>query len=557
MKPSPLLLVPALLLSCAANAADAPSTVAVATAPQESVDSLLLQGRAKLDVGDAAGALPLFEQAAQLEKDSLRTRMWVLRAWMDLGRTNDAYNAIDALAKTNQGLELDYLYGMAFATDAKRGIENGQAGPMTGTKIEDALQFLGKVAAKDAARFPDALAMLCWAAWETRKLDEGRTAAETFLRVASPAQKSNAAYQLGRFALAQFQRDQGDEAKKAAAEGHAEAAKVAFGLATSALDGKSEPAARALLARVSIDLGHLAVWKKDLDGAVAAYGKGLGLDPTLGNYAQLLNALGQEKFLAALELGEQEFVRTWGADNQADATLLWWLGWVRLQQKQYEPAEQAFTRCVAKFPEYVNSWFYVAVCRFSRQDQSGAVEALEKHQKLNAADLTATMQQNLAFNLPMVDALIGFCAGKNPPRNLDAAALSEIQAAAKPDEVRYWNNAGLFYRDGGEPLGRSKDEAKQKQAKELWDKAYVCYSKALELAPDDPSILNDTAVMLHYYLDRDLDKAKTMYQRANQRAKELLDKGGLKPDLIELYQTALRDSGNNLKKLEAGIKTNG
>ena len=48
-----------------------------------------------------------------------------------------------------------------------------------------------------------------------------------------------------------------------------------------------------------------------------------------------------------------------------------------------------------------------------------------------------------------------------------------------------------------------------------------------------------------------------MYQRANQRAKELLDKGGLKPDLIELYQTALRDSGNNLKKLEAGIKTNG
>ena len=66
-------------------------------------------------------------------------------------------------------------------------------------------------------------------------------------------------------------------------------------------------------------------------------------------------------------------MRTWGADNQADATLLWWLGWVRLQQKQYEPAEQAFTRCVAKFPEYVNSWFYVAVCRFSRQDQSGAV----------------------------------------------------------------------------------------------------------------------------------------------------------------------------------------
>ncbi|MBK7875786.1 MAG: tetratricopeptide repeat protein [Planctomycetes bacterium] len=572
MKLSPTFLVPALLLSCATDAVatprastNAPSAerapsamvAAAATAAQDTVDALLLKGREKLAAGDAAGAQVLFDQAAAQEKDSLRTRMWVLRAWMDQGRVNDAYNAIDALAKTNQGVEIDYLYGMAFATDAKRGIESGQAGPMTGTKIEDAFQFLAGVAKKDAARFPDALAMLCWAAWESQKLDDGRAAAETFSRVAPPALKSAAAYQLGRFALAQFQRDQADEAKKDVAEQHWNAAKAAFGLATTELEGKSDPASRALLARVSIDLGHVHVWKKDVDAAVAAYGKGVGLDPTLANYPQLLSSLGAEKLLAALDVAEADLVKLWGAENQADATLLWWLGWSRLQQKQYEPAEQAFTRAVAKFEGYVNSWFYVAVCRFSRQDLGGAVEAIQKHQKLNAADLTATIQQNLAFNLPMLDALVGFCAEKNPPRNLDAGLLSEAQAAAKPDDVRYWNNAGLFYRDAGEPLGRSKDEEKKKQAMALWEKAYSCYSQALDLAKDDPAILNDTAVMLHYYLDRDLDKAKVMYQRSNQRAKELLEKGGLKPEQKDLYEVALRDSGNNLKKLEAGIKTNG
>lgn len=552
MKTSRLvLLLPLLFLPAASEACATTAIVA-----QETVDGLILKGRAKLDLGDAAGAQALFDQAAQMEPGTLRTRMWVIRAWMDQGRVNDAYNAIDELAKTNKGVEIDYLYGMAFATDAKRGIETNQAGPMTGEKIQDALNYLGTVAKTSPAQFPDALAMLCWAAWESQRLEDGRAAAEKYLHVAPPAQRAAAAFQLGRFALAQFQRDQADETKKVLADQHWEAAKVAFGLARADLDGKSEPAARALLARVSIDTGHLHVWKKDLDAAVAQYGKGLGLDPTLANYPQMLSSLGQEKLLAALELGEAEFVRLWGADNAADATLLWWLGWARLQQKQYETAETAFASSVKKFPSYTNCWFYVAVCRFSRQDRGGAVEAVKKHFELNAADLAAAIQQNPAYNLAMLDSLVGFCAEKEPPRNLDAAVLSEAQALAKPDEVRYWNNAGLFYRDGGEPLGRSKDEAKKKQAMALFEKAYECYSKALELQPGDPSILNDTAVMLHYYLDRDLERAKELYKRANQRAKELLAKGGLEPEMKKLYETAETDSGNNLRKLEAGIKTN-
>ena len=63
--------------------------------------------------------------------------------------------------------------------------------------------------------------------------------------------------------------------------------------------------------------------------------------------------------------------------------------------------------------------------------------------------------------------------------------------------------------------------------------------------------------MLHYYLDRDLERAKALYTKAAERAQALLEKKGLSAADRELYSTALRDSKNNLAKLEKGIKTQG
>ena len=61
------------------------------------VTDLIERGRTLLDSGDPAQAQPLFEEAARAEGDSLRTRMWVLRSWMDQGRNNDTLDALDAL----------------------------------------------------------------------------------------------------------------------------------------------------------------------------------------------------------------------------------------------------------------------------------------------------------------------------------------------------------------------------------------------------------------------------------------------------------------------------
>ena len=219
MKPSPMLCALfSLLAACATPSASANTARPASTTRQASaasVDALLAKGRALLDAGDGAAAQAAFDQAAALDP-SIKTRVWVLRSWLAQGRVNDTYNAVDELAKTTKGVEIDYLYGMAFAIDAKRGIETNQAGPMTGTKIEDALQYLGIVMKTDVARFPDATLMVCWAAWESQRYDIGQAAAEKAVLVLPTNPESH--YHLGRFALAAFQRDQADAAKKDAAE---------------------------------------------------------------------------------------------------------------------------------------------------------------------------------------------------------------------------------------------------------------------------------------------------------------------------------------------------
>jgi hypothetical protein len=63
--------------------------------------------------------------------------------------------------------------------------------------------------------------------------------------------------------------------------------------------------------------------------------------------------------------------------------------------------------------------------------------------------------------------------------------------------------------------------------------------------------------MLHYCLDREPERAKALYQKSFERAQALLERKDLSQADRELYQIALRDSKNNLAKLEKGIKTQG
>ena len=522
-------------------------------ANEDSIEDLLARGRASLAAGRAAEAQALFEQAAAKDSNSLRTRAWVIRSWMQQGRINDALDETDKLSTAGEkGPAIDYLYGMAFALKAREYIVQGVQGGIIDMSFADAVKYLASATEADPVLYQDAFSLLAEAAWHMQKLDVARAAAEKAL--ALQPKNATAALMLGKVALSQFVVANGDEGRKAEADAHWEAARAAFEKAAANLGNPTAPGEQTLLAQIHVQQGFTFGWKQKTDEAAREYGAALGFDPMEVDFGQVLGQLGAEKFLAALEDGAQNYEKRFGAASAGDALLRWWLGYARFTQKQYAKADEAFANAVKKSPAFFNSWFYMGLARYQQQDYEGAVAALRRNFDENASDLVASIGSNRDVNLSILDFLIGWCASKT--RNLEAAVLSEIQAAVVPEHAPYWNNVGLFYRDAGDAL-KASDRAEDKQlAASHFDKAYKAYSSALALAPEDPSLLNDTAVMLHYYFHRELDRAREMYKKATERAQTELAKPDLAPDLRKLYTTALRDSKDNLAKLDKGILEN-
>ncbi len=123
---------------------------------------------------------------------------------------------------------------------------------------------------------------------------------------------------------------------------------------------------------------------------------------------------------------------------------------------------------------------------------------------------------------------------------LHGIILLRYATNAAPTNGDAWNNLALYYRDTNQA-----------------ERSRAAYHKALELSPNDPQLMNDYAVIYHYYLQSDDDKARDLYTRAIARAQEMLKSGSVPKSDVERIKTALRDAQNNLKKLDAGSRKNG
>lgn len=512
----------------------------------ESTEQLITKGRALLAEGRPAEAQAVFETAEAQDGATLRTRMWTLRSWLPQGRVNDALDQIDKLDRAGtKGPEMEYLYGMAFAFKAKGYVEERVNGGVIDMAFTDAVTFLEKAVKADPVRFADAFAPLAESAWYARNLPLARTAADKACEVAPT--DPEAFLLLGRVAIAQFVAASGVEAEKVAAEKHWDAACAANLRAATLLATRATPTTKARSAVPHVELARAFGWKKKGDEAAREYGLALGFDPSAVDFMEVKGALEGAQFLAALEAGARNYVRNWGVDDPGDATIQWWLGYAQLDQKQYEAAEATFTATVKKRPDYLNSWFYIAQARYQQRKYAEAIEALRTNFTTDPVDLVRSIDANRAYNVPILDYLIGWCASKQ--RNVDAAFLSEIEVALAPEHAPYWNNLGLFYRDAGDQLVRSKKDEDKARAKELWEKALVAYERAVTLSPEDPNYLNDLAVVLDYNLNRDLERAKGLYEKALARATAELARQDLAPEDREIRKIAARDSKNNLEKL--------
>ena len=515
----------------------------------QSVDQLLKDGRARLDEGKLPEALSLFEAAEKLDP-TIKTRQWVLRTWIAQARVNDALDQIDALAKHGaQGPAVDYLYGMAFAQKAKGYIAEGVSGGIVAMAFTDAVEFLKSATKAEPELYGDAFLPLAESAWYSQDLETARAAAEK--AVAARPKDGDAAAMLGRVAFSQYASLREDKQRAPDAEAAWTAARDAFTRAAELYGATPDAASRAKGADASMQIGWLHVWKAQGDEATQRFGTAIGLDPAAVDFGRLRESLTGEQFVTALEEGGKLYETVHGKDTTGDALLQWWLGYGRYGVKRYEESEAAFTRAVTKWPAFTNSWYYIALSRYFRQDYDGTIAALRTHYGLSADDAVASIRSNEEENLRILDYLIGMKASK--AANLDAAFLSELETLVVPDRAAYWNNLGLFLRDEAEARQqrqRSMSPEEHKQVMDLHERAYSAYRKALELAPEDPNYLNDAAVMLHYNLDRDLDQARAWYVKAAERATAELARKDLPSDLRTLRQTALTDATNNLAKLD-------
>ena len=278
-------------------------------------------------------------------------------------------------------------------------------------------------------------------------------------------------------------------------------------------------------------------WLGQNGEAIRTYERGVINNPTEtaihDAYINWMCDLGQEDALVG---GYRRFVR-----EKPNATVLrWYQGRAiyaranRLRREGnfqgaiaiYQKSRDVFAEYLALTPKHrgtINQW--QALCDLSMARcaaDNGDLKNAEKH-LLSAGETSPKATEYVDGKPQLVDTYGNHFTGaafaihqaltESPDKALERT-LSFNEAIVKrfPDQWGFvYNNAGLAARDLGVKLASLGDEP---AAKELWERSYQHYVKAVELSPTDARIVNDCGLMLIYYLNRDLDNARQLCERA-------------------------------------------
>jgi tetratricopeptide (TPR) repeat protein len=545
-------LVPALLAACAA-----PSRT----------ETLLDEGRRQLAAGELEAARASFEAAAALDTGP-EARVWVVRSWIAEGRIEEALAACDELKEAGADpADLDYLYGLAFHASALREAAAGGSAYTQG-EFEDAARFLSAATEADPERYGDAYFALAEAAWYAADLS---TASEAAARAVERRPTDMGTLLLrGRVAFSRYSAARAADAAAPELDGLWEEARAAFEAAVDAgAAGAGAERTQYELALAHGQLANLHLWREDQEAAALAFGEALAWDPRALDFNQVREALGGERF-AALVLGaREEFAARHppdgpsgpdgdGATHPGASLLTWWAAFGAFGQGQMAEAEALFLEAVEENPDYVNCWYYIFRTAYGQRAYEQSLIALRTHAAQNQAELLGLLAGDRELNLRILEFLVGWLIDlEEQPRERfrEAALVAELTTLVAPAEPRYWNNLGLFLRDHGDQLKLARPAPEPAELEPLWESAYAAYQRALELAPDHPAYLNDTAVMLHYYLKRESERAEAMYARAIERADEELASASLPAADRDWFETVKEDATGNLEKLRRGDST--
>lgn len=291
-------------------------------------------------------------------------------------------------------------------------------------------------------------------------------------------------------------------------------------------------------AEASMRIASIHQWLGQDHAAVTELERGIRSSPADGAvhdaYIGLLWSIGQAD---ALTGAYARFVR----EMPGQPMIVWFQAYVhethgdRLRQQgnfqgaanAYEKAHRLYGECKVTMPHFTDD----ARKRVARCDlaiasvavEMGDARTAEAHvlAAIDASPATVAYDENGApgvqdnFRVHFTAAVFAVhrCLAESGTEALARTlAFNEAVLAKCPDRFGFvHNNAGLAARDLGVQKANAGDDA---AARELWERAYHHYEKAVGLLPDDARTANDCALMLVYHLHRDLPRARELFDRA-------------------------------------------
>ncbi len=289
-------------------------------------------------------------------------------------------------------------------------------------------------------------------------------------------------------------------------------------------------------------LAWIDLSKEDEAGAVAWFHKSLLADPTLtDSYDQLERLLStssdeRKRLVVLLDDVVAAAARHAKGDARtyARAVAHYRRGVAHAQARDAKGLDRDLAQAAKLWPPFASACEFERVRGLYRDNAyPKASRVLLKMERSDFPALLSTIagQKNPSDAVAMIRGLAdkSFRIG-----DLEAARdLFKITAEVLVDSADDWNNYAFFARDTG-----------------AYEESYRAYERALELDPSNPSLLNDTALILHYHLLRDLDRAEELYALAIEEGERLLEDDTVDQNAKNAAKIAVRDATNNLALLK-------